>query len=533
MSKKILLASLVAMTVVFGCGKDQITWLDESGQGQGQDQGDVDKDDINSVVFDRTVYVTFSSGTATVTGPTDSLSIAIDGNGVTIVNNSKDKIRYELSGSTTNGFFKVYSRRKQAVVLNAVSLVNPNGAAINIQGPQDSLSKGKRTFVVLNGTSSLSDGTNYTGTLSGEDEKGVIFSEGELIFSGSGTLNVTAKGKSGIVSDEYVKFRGGVVNVNMTSAAKVISGDTLKPACIKGKEGFYLMDGSLTLSSSGNGAKGISGDSIAVFSGGIANVTVTGSNFGSSGGSNPPRPGQQQSNNGVSAKGIKFDGNIVFSGSNVSVSCSSHEAIESKGKITISGGIVYGTSSSDDAINSSSDFTITGGLVGAYATGNDALDANGNMYIRGGVVYAVSTAGTPEVSLDANTEGGKKLYVEGGTLIAIGGLENGAQLSQSCYQASTVTASTWYSITVGSTTYAFRTPTFSTSGGGGGFGGGGGGSSKTLVVSGSVQPTVKSGVTVNGGTSYFNNTFTVGGTVSGGSQVSLSSYSGGGGGFPF
>ena len=45
-----------------------------------------------------------------------------------------------------------------------------------------------------------------------------------------------AKGKSGIVSDEYVKFRGGVVNVNMTSAAKVISGDTLKPACAFGSQ---------------------------------------------------------------------------------------------------------------------------------------------------------------------------------------------------------------------------------------------------------------------------------------------------------
>ena len=532
MNKRILIASLVAMTIILGCGKDQITWVEESGQGQGQGQyqGDGDKDDFSTTVFDRNVFVSFSSGQATVTGVSDSFAVTINGNGVTIVNNSSDKVRYELSGSTTNGFFKVYSRRKQAIVLNDVILVNPNGAAINIQGPQDSLSKGKRTFVVLNGTSSLSDGTNYTNTISGEDEKGVIFSEGELIFSGSGTLNVTAKGKSGIVSDEYVKFRGGVVNVNMTSAAKVISGDTLKPACIKGKEGFYLMDGVLTLSSSGNGAKGISGDSFAVFSGGTVNVTVTGSNFGSSGGSNPPRPGQQTSSSGVSAKGIKFDGNITFSGSTVNASSSSHEAIESKGTITISGGIVYGTSTADDAINSASDMTITGGFVGAYSTKNDALDANGNMYIRGGVVYSVSTAGSPEVSLDANTEGGKKLYVEGGTLIAIGGLEGGAQLSQSCYQVSTVSATTWYSITVGADTYAFKTPTFSTSGGG--FPPGGGSSTKTLVVSGSMQPAVKSNVSVSGGTNYFNNTFNFGGAYSGGTSVSLSAYSGGGG-FPF
>lgn len=533
MNKRILIASLVAMTMIFGCTKDQITWVEsgqgqDNGQGQGQDDENGDKDDINTVAFDRTVYVTFSTGTASVIGTTDSFAVTINGNGVTIVNNSKDKVRYELSGSTTNGFFKVYSRRKQAVVLNAVSLSNPNGAAINIQGPQDSLSKGKRTFVVLNGTSSLSDGTNYTNTISGEDEKGVIFSEGELIFSGSGTLNVTAKGKSGIVSDEYLKILEGRIDINSTSSVKVTNNDTLKPACMKGKEGFYLMGGTITLNSSGTGAKGISGDSIAEFSGGTLTVNVTGSNFGSSGSSGGfPRPGQQSSN-GVSAKGIKFDKGITFSGGNVSVSCSSHEGIESKGTITISGGVVYSYSSADDAINSSSDFTVTGGLVGTHSTKNDAMDANGNMYIRGGVVYSVTTAGSPEVSLDANTEGGKKLHVEGGTLIVIGGLENGSQLTQSCYQASSVTSNTWYSITIGSNTYAFKTPTISTSGGG--FGPGGGGSrTPTLVVSGSSQPTVKSGVTVNGGTSYFNNTFTVDGTISGGSQVSLSNYSSGGG----
>ena len=531
MKTRTIIAAAIAFAAVFAwsCGKDEITDLDQNGQNPNTDPDTGQYDYIDSVWFNRTISVVFSqSGQATVTGATSDFAVTINGNGVTIVNNGTDKVRYELSGSTSNGFLKIYSGKRQALIFNSVSITNPTGSAINIQGLPDSLSKAKRTFVVLNGSNALGDGVSYLNTPSNEDEKAAFFSESPLIFSGSGSLTVTAIGKSGIATDDYLRINEGNITVNMTSQAKVISGDTLKPACMKGKEGFYLMGGTITLNSSGTGAKGISGDSIAEFSGGTLTVNVTGSNFGSSGGSNPPRPGQQQSNNGVSAKGIKFDGNIVFSGSNVSVSCSSHEAIESKGKITISGGIVYGTSSSDDAINSSSDFTITGGLVGAYATGNDALDANGNMYIRGGVVYSVSTAGSPEVSLDANTEGGKKLYVEGGTLIVIGGLESGSQLTQSCYQASSVTSNTWHSITVGSNTYAFKTPTISTSGGG--FGPGGGGSrTPTLVVSGSSQPTVKSGVTVNGGTSYFNNTFTVDGTISGGSQVSLTNYSSGGG----
>ena len=96
----------------------------------------------------------------------------------------------------------------------------------------------------------------------------------------------------------------------------------------------------------------------------------------------------------------------------------------------------------------------------------------------------------------------------------MGGLESGAQLTQSCYQASSWSTNTWYALTVGTSTFAFRTPS---SGGSG------------LVVSGASQPALKSGVSVNGGTSYFGGIGIADGTVSGGSTVSLSSYTGGSG----
>ena len=129
-------------------------------------------------------------------------------------------------------------------------------------------------------------------------------------------------------------------------------------------------------------------------------------------------------------------------------------------------------------------------------------------------MYAIG-ASSPEVAIDANSEEQKKLYVSGGTIIAIGGLESGASLTQSCYQASSWSKNTWYAITVGSDTFAFKTPS---SGGSG------------LVVSGASQPTLMSGVTVSGGTTIFDGVGSVSPTVSGGSSVSLSSYSGGGGG---
>ena len=130
------------------------------------------------------------------------------------------------------------------------------------------------------------------------------------------------------------------------------------------------------------------------------------------------------------------------------------------------------------------------------------------------MVYAIGSS-SPEVAIDANTEGGYKLYVEGGTLIAIGGLESGSSLTQSCYSASSWSQNTWYALTVGSNTYAFKTPS---SGG------------TPLGVSGASTPTLASGVTISGGTSYFEGLLYQDVSVSGGSSVSLSSYSGGNGG---
>ena len=181
-------------------------------------------------------------------------------------------------------------------------------------------------------------------------------------------------------------------------------------------------------------------------------------------------------------------GNIYIEGGTLVVNNTKGEGIESKGELYITGGEVT-VNAKDDAINAASDLTISGGYVYARSTGNDGLDAN--------------------------SEQQKKLYVTGGTIIAIGGLENGAQLTQSCYSASSWSKNVWYALTVDNETIAFKTPA---SGG------------NTLVVSGASQPTLKSGVTVSDGTEIFNGAAYTNATVSGGSTVNLSAYSGGNGG---
>ncbi len=512
MQRLLNLLFMVLWLFLLGCSKDNIVTIDPI-------EPDDPEDFIANTVFMQTVGVTFStSENAAVTGTNDDFKVTVNDNDVTIVYTGDEHVMYELSGTTNDGFFKLYSAKKQGITLDGANIANPNGAAINVQGSQAEPSKGKRTFIVLNGENSLADGASYTDTPSIEDEKGVMFGEGQFIFSGEGSLTVMAMGKSGIVSDDYVHFLGGIVTVNMTSAAAVSGSDTLKPACIKGKDYFKMTEGTLSLTSTGTGGKGISSDGGGYFYGGVVNVTVTGSNFGSSGGSGggfPPGGGGNSSSNGVSSKGIKCDGNLIFKGGKVVVNCTTHEGIEAKGILSVSGGEVYSHSQSDDAINSGGNLTVSGGLVCAYSQGNDGLDANGDCYIKGGVVYAIG-ASSPEVAIDANTEQGKSLYITGGTIIAIGGLENNTSdnWEQSCYSASSWSRNTWYSMTIGSTTYAFLTPS---SGG------------TALVVSGVSTPSLLSNVTVNGGTSHCEEMLYTDASISGGSSVTLSSYTGGGG----
>ena len=64
----------------------------------------------------------------------------------------------------------------------------------------------------------------------------------------------------------------------------------------------------------------------------------------------------------------------------------------------------------------------------------------------------------------------------------------------------------------------------------GGGPGGGGNNNLKLIVYTSSTPTLKSGVTVSGGTEMFDGMGNINGTIDGGSNVSLSNYTSSGGG---
>lgn len=531
-------------------------------------------DDISTAGFHGKISIDFSeSGDASVTG--DSYGyVSVNGNKVTVNNTGEEVLIYELTGSTSNGCLKLYGAKKQAIVLNSVSITNPDGAAINNQNK-------KRTYVVVAGENTLSDGASAAYTKENdEDHKAVFFSEAQLVFSGSGLLTVNAlnaQGKAGITSDDYirvmdsptikvvagssagngvkgkdyVRLSNGSLKVSISAAmAKGISTDDYVlveggthtvtstggvaydeedaeytgTACVKADNYFAMTGGALTLKNSGNGGKGLRAGSYdfdetthavadSYISGGTLSVIVTGREV-----------------NDVSAKGVKIGwvtkngsgeratvtgnaGNLVISGGSVSVSASNGEGLEVKGNLTIDGGETYVTSTSDDAINAQGDIAVNGGFVYCMSSGNDAIDSNGNTNLSGGYVMAICTKGAPEVAIDANTEGGKNLYINSGaTVVAYGGLESGYSASQSVYSMSG-TAGAWNALYNGSNFIAaFKAPS----------------SISTFIVT---APSLSGGyksVSVSADTKCSGVWATDG--ISGGTSVSLSNYTGGGGG---
>ena len=363
-----------------------------------------------------------------------------------------------------------------------------------------------------------------------EEDSGNIY-----ISGGTLTMNITGVACKGIKSEGNIAISGGEFTITTSGIGTWDTEDleTKAAACISSDANITISGGTLNLTSTGSGGKGLKCDSLLTFTGGTMAIKTTGALYYNNGTTeNTNYTGNTDNIDSKyysSPKGIKagiktesgsgwyvtytYAGGIVISGGKISVSTSGRnaEGIESKSTLVINNGEVV-VNAYDDGINAASDLTINGGLVYSRSTNNDGIDANGNVYLKGGLVYAIG-ASSPEMAIDANSEEQKKLYVQGGTIVAVGGLESGASLTQSCYKASSWSKNTWYALTVGSNVFAFKTPS---SGG------------SNLIVSGASTPTLKSGVTASG-TEIFDGVGYYPATATGGSSVSLSSYTGGGG----
>lgn len=421
--------------------------------------------------FTEKVYVVYDGTTAAVTSSNSAVLCNTSNAYVTIdmLTNSVKNVEIIVSGKSSDGQLKIYGEKKFKLTLDGVELTSTKGPAINDQCK-------KRAFVHLTeGTANrLADASSYStepyyissSASSDEDRKGCFFSEGNLIFSGTGVLVVEGKYKHGIATDGYMYVRPGVT-IAVTDAAKnaihvkgdsddgigiyigggliyantsatagkgiktdlnaEIAGgklmlntsggseydsdekDTSSPAGIKTDGNVIISGGTHILKSTGTGGKGINADGEIRITGGTTTVTTTGGKY------------TYSSKLTSSPKGVKADGNITVSGGclNISVTGVSDgsEGLESKSTLTITGGEVY-SYAYDDAVNASTAINISGGKLYAYAINNDGIDSNGSLTISGGLVIGVGT-GSPDGGIDCDNSNNFK--VNGGTVISVGG----------------------------------------------------------------------------------------------------------------
>ena len=245
-----------------------------------------------------------------------------------------------LSGTTTDGSLLIFREKQFGIKLNGVSINNNDGPAINNQ-----CSKALYLDVADGTTNTLTDGTSYNESVSYQ-QKGTLFSEGQIYFLGTGTLKVTGNSKNAIACDDYIIMdqatvyantttgngikvndglwiNGGALNIGVTadggrgikcdSTVTINGGTTIittsgdcvydsdeqdysSAACIKCDYDFTMTAGKLVMNSSGDGGKGLNCSTKVAFSGGELTATTIGSN-----------------DNGK-PKAVKGDGGIIVSG---------------------------------------------------------------------------------------------------------------------------------------------------------------------------------------------------------------------------
>ncbi len=466
----------------------------------------------------------------------------------------------DAAGGSQKGclYVKGHAEFKQQGTLNVVGnvkhaikageYISIKNATLNITSAVSDGISCNQYFLMQSGTVNIS-GTGDDGiqcdldgdASTGETEDHEDEDSGNIYISGGNiTVNCAAIAAKGIKSAGDIFISGNPVIDITTSGNGTWDADDeeTKAACgISSDRDIDISGGTLTLTATGSGGKGMKCDSILTISGGDITVSTSGDlyyNNGTTENTNYTGNTDNVSSDFYSSpKGIKaglkiqngnsytYTGGVVISGGKVKVTTTGKngEGIESKNYLNITGGEIY-VNSYDDGINSAQDMTISGGYVYSRATNNDGLDANGDLYINGGLVYAIG-ARSPELAIDANSEEGKKVYINGGVVIAVGGIESARVINQPYIQSSSISSNTWYTVTYGDDAVAFYTPTITSNGGPGGGPGGGGpgggpGGNLATYISAPTTPSLASDNSVSDGTAYFEGNCIVannGGTV--------------------
>ena len=340
------------------------------------------------------VNIVFSENDVTVTG-----DIPYTKNGAHLtINSLSSKVGYIVSGKSNNGSLKIYSEKKFQLMLSGLDLTNPSGPAINIQ-------TGKTIYFTIdeNTTNHLCDGETYTApAVADEDQKGTLFSEGQLVFDGTGTLNITSLGGHGVCSDDYIRIRSG--NINIIQAAKdgfhtnekfivgrtktaspTITINATNDGIDCGKGDVIIDAGKLELATGGEALKVSNEDAdplvtaSATINGGYIKFTTSGEKS-----SGIKTEGAYKQTGGIIHGTVKGDGSKL-------INCDSNITFTDGKLIGFAEGTILNDTTSTGGIKCEGDFSIQKGTIAIECSGKGAKGINCNRAtIKGGDITVVS-----------------------------------------------------------------------------------------------------------------------------------------------
>ena len=325
------------------------------------------------------------------------LDVTIDGGHVTLAGDialGERSINIVLSGSTGNGSFKVNAgnlRENIVIYMNGLSITNPEGPAVNIQKTGDIDTVLVHLVGGCNRRNLLADGADYVAPQGNEQAKGTFFSEGMVVFTGSGSLEIRSKGRTwpsaegpknvhAMVIDNNFAMRSGnvVIYESVNDGIHVnreisITGGTLqiKSAgdAIQNERNYPVgvTGGKLTLWTTGAKSHGIACDSNDVTIGGSANIDITVL--------------------GKGAKGIRSRGDVYINGGTIN--------IETRGGIDLTPASQSedgDTTSSASGVRAHYDFSMTAGSLTIKSTGENSkgINADGGVTVTGGSIHIES-----------------------------------------------------------------------------------------------------------------------------------------------
>ena len=378
---KIILAALLALSLT-GCSLStaatsdtttddtSVTSTQTVSETAGSDAATTEMETLEDITIDSS----YEEGEATTIIADDS-GFTVSGSGASVENNTvtiTENGTYIISGTIDDGQIIVNTDDKIQIILNGLTITSSTSAPIYIMESEEV------TITLAEGTiNTVSDTTDFTYSDSiNEEPDATIFSKGDLIFNGTGTLVVNSNFNHAIVSKDSLTLAEGTFEITTVGDA-LNANDTLS-----------VVSGTYTIAA---GDDGFHSDTYLVFYDGTVNIT--------------------ESTEGLEAGIISIQGGTIsLKSSDDGINATTDDtsiAIE----LQISGGSVI-VNADGDGLDSNGSITMKGGEVIVYGptnSGNGALDYNSTFNISGGTLVASGSFGMAQTTSDSSTQ--STLYV--------------------------------------------------------------------------------------------------------------------------